>query len=389
MRDAGGMRVGCGCGWTSQRSEVVDLTAANVAATSLALAQGGEPLLLAAQEVVKSGAYRVSKPVKLKAPIEGVGKIICVGMNYVEHCTEQNYPIPTEPVIFNKFPNTICGTGDTLTKDPETSELDYEVELAVVIGQTVPRRISEAEAGQYILGYTVAHDVSARDWQLKKNGGQWLLGKTFDNYAPIGPVIVTRASIDTKDCGLRCRVNGRTLQDSNTSEFVFTPEYVVAWMSRFCTLEPGDLIFTGTVGAVRPASHACRRYAPPACCLSRPAQHRGRDDEDDAAACATLRSPRASAASVSRRSGSRAATWSSARSMASAPSPTRWCNNKEEDRSRLLSSPKQPLQWQWQLLGLRVLLPPPPCVCVSVGLPACLPLSPAPLRAHVRLLLHC
>ena len=234
----------------SLRSEVVDLTAANVAANSLALARMGDAGLIAANAVVKSGAHRVAKPVKLKAPIDGVQKVICVGMNYVEHCTEQNMPVPTEPVIFNKFPSTICGTGDPLPKDPETEELDYEVEPAGVIGKTVPRRTTEADADQYILGYTVAHDVSARDWQLKKNGGQWLIGKTFDNYAPIGPAIVTRAGIDPNNIGVRTRVNGRTLQDGHTKEFVFTPQFCVAWISRFVTLEPGDLIFTGTPSGV-------------------------------------------------------------------------------------------------------------------------------------------
>jgi len=231
-------------------NEVVDLTAAGLAANTLTLARMGTPGLIAATEVVNGGKFRVSKPVKLKAPIDGVQKLICIGMNYVEHCTEQNMPIPTEPVVFNKFPNVICGPGDPLIKDPETNELDYEVELAIVIGETVPRRTSVADADQYILGYTVVHDVSARDWQLKRNGGQWLIGKTFDNYAPIGPAIVTKASIDPNNIGLRCRVNGRTLQDGHTSQFVFTPQVVVSWISKFVTLVPGDVICTGTPSGV-------------------------------------------------------------------------------------------------------------------------------------------
>jgi len=229
----------------------VDLTAANIAADTLALAKMGDIGLMAAAAAVKSGNYRVAKPVKLVAPITGVGKIVCVGMNYVEHCTEQGMPVPTEPVIFNKFPNTICGTGVPIDACAvETQEMDFEVELAVVVGSVVPRHISPAEADKYILGYTVAHDVSARDWQLKKNGGQWLLGKTLDNYAPIGPAIVTKDSIDPNNVAVKCRVNGETLQDGHTREFVFKPQFCLAWLSRFVTMEPGDLIFTGTPSGV-------------------------------------------------------------------------------------------------------------------------------------------
>ena len=184
----------------------MDLTAANIAADTMALAKMGDIGLMAAAAAVKSGKFRVAKPVKLCAPITGVGKIVCIGMNYVEHCTEQGTPVPPEPVVFNKFPNTICGSGDPIDAcGVETKEMDYEVELCVVVGSVVPRHITPAEADQYIMGYTVAHDVSARDWQLKKNGGQWLLGKTFDNYAPIGPAIVTKKSIDPNNVQVMCR----------------------------------------------------------------------------------------------------------------------------------------------------------------------------------------
>ena len=213
------------------RSEVVDLTAANIAADTMALAKMGDIGLMAAAAAVKSGKWRVAKPVKLCAPITGVGKIVCIGMNYVEHCTEQGMPVPSEPVVFNKFPNTICGSGDPIDAcGVETKEMDYEVELCVVVGSVVPRHITPAEADKYIMGYTVAHDVSARDWQLKKNGGQWLLGKTFDNYAPIGPAIVTKGSIDPNNVQVMCRVNGETLQDGHTREFVFNPQFCLSWL---------------------------------------------------------------------------------------------------------------------------------------------------------------
>lgn len=139
----------------------------------------------------------------------------------------------------------------------ETKELDFEVELCIVIGKTA-RRVPKAEALDYVAGYTVAHDVSARDWQLKRNGGQWLMGKTFDTFAPIGPAIVTTDEVGNIHAkGIRCRLNGETVQDSNTSEFVFNVPTVVEWVSKLVTLKPGDLIFTGT-----PPGVGCFRKPP-------------------------------------------------------------------------------------------------------------------------------
>jgi 2-keto-4-pentenoate hydratase/2-oxohepta-3-ene-1,7-dioic acid hydratase in catechol pathway len=130
---------------------------------------------------------------KFFAPLNGmhVNKFICIEMNYVDHCTEQNVPIPKEPMAFSKFGSCIIGTGDPITKDEHVQKLDYEVELGVVIGKVVPRNATPEVAKECIGGFTVVHDVSARDWQLEKNGGQWLVGKAGDGYAPIGPVIVT------------------------------------------------------------------------------------------------------------------------------------------------------------------------------------------------------
>lgn len=141
----------------------------------------------------ESPLYIPTEAAALLAPIDGslVGKFLCIGMNYVDHCTEQNLPIPKEPLVFSKFGSCIVGTGVPVVKDTQVEKLDYEVELGIVIGSTVPRNVSKEEAPKYIGGYTVVHDVSARDWQLEQNGGQWLLGKAIDGYAPIGPVIVT------------------------------------------------------------------------------------------------------------------------------------------------------------------------------------------------------
>jgi len=139
-------------------------------------------------------------------------------------------------------------------------KLDYEVELGVVIGASVPRYTSKEDVHKYVGGFTVIHDVSARDWQLEKNGGQWLLGKSMDGYAPIGPVIVTTDDFSIEDAhktGIRCRVNGETLQESNTEQLVFGVDEIVAFVSRFMTLRPGDVIATGT-----PPGVGCFRNPP-------------------------------------------------------------------------------------------------------------------------------
>ena len=167
-------------------------------------------------------------------------------MNYADHCTEQGLPLPVEPVIFSKFPTCLAASGDPLVCPREVKELDFEVELAVVIG-TAGRRIPVESALAHVAGYTVAHDVSARDWQLKKNGGQWLLGKACDGFSPIGPAIVTPDEVgDVGNLRLRCTVNGEVLQDGNTKELVHGVAACISWISQLMTLKPGDVILTGT-----------------------------------------------------------------------------------------------------------------------------------------------
>jgi len=237
---------------------VVDLTAAYVAdGRSLArgmrqLLEEGEEALEFAASAAASGLWRLAlSAVKLLAPIYDPEKILCVGMNYRDHCTEQNFPIPEVPVLFSKFASAIIASGEPIPYDAaETKELDFEVELVVVIGRG-GKHIPVADAAAHIVGYTVAHDVSARDLQMKTNNGQWLLGKTGDGFAPIGPAIVTSDELsDAEQLGIRCFVNGKLMQQSNTRELVHGPAQVVAYASRFMTLKPGDLIFTGTPGGV-------------------------------------------------------------------------------------------------------------------------------------------
>jgi len=183
--------------------------------------------------------------VTLHAPVTRPDKVLCIGMNYVDHCAEQNAPVPTEPVVFNKFPSCIVGPTDDIVHPAATTELDWEVELVIVIGERC-HRVSEQEADRYIFGYTVAHDVSARDWQLRRNGGQWLIGKAMATFCPLGPCIATADSFDPADVALSCRVNGVTRQNSSTRQLVFNCRQVVAHLSQTLTLLPGDVILTGT-----------------------------------------------------------------------------------------------------------------------------------------------
>ena len=207
--------------------------------------------LLASPEARPGGSLHVATAdCRLCPPIDGslVGKFICIGLNYRDHCRESGMPVPEEPVVFSKFGSSIIGPGDAIVLDEGlTKKLDFEVELGIVIGTKVPRHTKESDATKYIGGYTVVHDVSARDWQLEKNGGQWLLGKCIDGYAPIGPVIVTQEEIqEVHNLSISCRVNGDTVQNSMTSQMVFQCDALIAFLSRFMTLMPGDIIATGT-----------------------------------------------------------------------------------------------------------------------------------------------
>lgn len=184
--------------------------------------------------------------VKLLAPVTQPDKVLCIGMNYADHCAEQNKPIPKEPVVFNKFPSCITGPYDKIIHPASSSQVDWEAELAMIIGKKC-YQVTEAEASDYIFGFTVAHDVTARDWQKQRNGGQWLLGKAMDTFCPLGPCIVTADSgIDPHKLEIGCRVNGNVQQRSSTSQMVFSCEKLLAHISQCITLLPGDVILTGT-----------------------------------------------------------------------------------------------------------------------------------------------
>ncbi len=172
------------------------------------------------------------------------GKIICVGLNYRKHAEETNAAIPTSPVLFSKFNNTLAGQDEDVPLSSVATEYDYEVELGVVIGRAA-RDVSEADALSYVGGYFTADDVSVRDLQTRTS--QWLLGKTMDKFFPIGPYLVTPDEVpDPQALDLKCWVNGDLRQNSNTSDMIFTIAEVIAYTSQFFTLEPGDVITTGT-----------------------------------------------------------------------------------------------------------------------------------------------
>jgi 2-keto-4-pentenoate hydratase/2-oxohepta-3-ene-1,7-dioic acid hydratase in catechol pathway len=175
-------------------------------------------------------------------------KIICVGLNYHDHAAEQGAELPSEPLLFGKFPNALSGPGDPIVLPPESRHVDAEAELAVVIGAE-GRRVSEADALELVAGYTVANDVTARD--LQKSDGQWLRAKGFDTFCPLLPVVVPVSELGDGS-GLRIvqRLNGEELQDSSTSELIFGVPRLVAHASSVFTLLPGDLILTGTPAGV-------------------------------------------------------------------------------------------------------------------------------------------
>jgi 2-keto-4-pentenoate hydratase/2-oxohepta-3-ene-1,7-dioic acid hydratase in catechol pathway len=175
------------------------------------------------------------------------GKIVCVGLNYRKHALEIGMPIPKVPVLFNKFNNSLAAHNDTIRLPPRevSFKFDYETELLVVIGRHA-RNVSEADALGAVAGYCTANDFSARDLQLE-TGGQWMIGKTLDSFAPIGPYFVSAARVgDPNNLKIETHVNGEVRQSSNTSDFIFNVQQVISYISRHFALEPGDLIYTGT-----------------------------------------------------------------------------------------------------------------------------------------------
>ncbi len=193
-------------------------------------------------------------PATFLPPVADPSRIVCIGLNYRDHATETGAEIPREPVVFGKFNASLTGHGHPIRLPAVSRQVDYEAELVAVIGRPA-RDVVADEALRHVLGYTAGHDVSARDWQKGRPGGQWLLGKTFDTFAPVGPAIVFADQFgDPTDAAVRMIIGGQTLQAGHTSDMIFSVAEIIAFLSRFFTLQPGDLIFTGTpagVGAAR------------------------------------------------------------------------------------------------------------------------------------------
>ncbi|MBE7472698.1 MAG: fumarylacetoacetate hydrolase [Anaerolineae bacterium] len=217
----------------------------------LGLIQAGEAGLAQAQEAMGEPlSFAIEK---LAAPLTSPSKIMAIGRNYTEHAQESKSAIPERPLLFAKFPTTIIGPGAEVTWNPALSDkIDFEAELAVIIGKTA-RRVAEAEALDYVFGYTCANDVTARD--LQKGDGQWVRGKSLDTFCPLGPWLVTANEVpDPQDLPIRCLVNGQTMQDSHTGKMIFSVAYLISYLSQAFTLLPGDILLTGTpdgVGAYR------------------------------------------------------------------------------------------------------------------------------------------
>ncbi len=199
------------------------------------------------KEIVQSGNATplLSKKINYAAPVARPSKIVCIGLNYAKHAAESGMAIPPEPVVFFKSTTALCGPNDDVIIPRNSVKTDWEVELAVVIGKKASY-IEESEAMDYVAGYALHNDYSEREFQLERSG-QWVKGKSNDTFAPLGPFLVTKDEIpDPHNLNMWLSVNGEKLQDSNTDDMIFKIPFVIAYLSQFMTLLPGDVISTGT-----------------------------------------------------------------------------------------------------------------------------------------------
>ena len=250
-----------------QNGRAVDLNNAHaargldmfLAPTVLDFLRAGETAWIKARETLEWLAYRelpevtfALEQVTLLAPIPRPGKIIGIGLNYVDHARETGVPIPTKPIMFAKFSSSVIGPYDTIHIIPDVSQrVDYEAELGVVIGKAASR-VAVDDALNYVFGYTVINDVSARDIQKgAEYGNQWVRGKSFDTFCPMGPSVTSGDEInDVQNLSVRATLNGELLQDGNTRDMIFNVATLLSYISQGITLEPGDIIATGTPNGV-------------------------------------------------------------------------------------------------------------------------------------------
>lgn len=205
----------------------------------------GKPGLAALAEIDPASLPLVEGDVRYGACVTGTRHFVAIGLNYADHAAESNLPIPGEPVVFNKWVSCIQGPNDPVTIPKDSLKTDWEVELGVVIGTTASY-VSEADALSHVAGYCVINDVSERHWQQER-GMTWDKGKGFPTFGPVGPWLVTADEVgDPQDLDMWLSVNGKKLQDGNTKTMIFTVAEIIAYCSQFMTLEPGDIITTGT-----------------------------------------------------------------------------------------------------------------------------------------------
>ncbi len=209
-----------------------------------------DELSAGAFEKVKSADLSALTPVniaglRIGSPVARPTKLICIGLNYARHAVESGMTPPPEPVVFMKAPDCLIGPNDDIAVPPNSTATDYEVELSIVIGKRALYLKSQAEARSHILGYSVSQDVSERHWQIER-AGQWVKGKSFPTFNPMGPVVVTGDEFNPDDVRLYCTVDGEKRQDSRTSDLIFGIDHIVWYVSQFMELFPGDIINTGT-----------------------------------------------------------------------------------------------------------------------------------------------
>jgi 2,4-diketo-3-deoxy-L-fuconate hydrolase len=193
---------------------------------------------------MKQGRVVALEEARLTAPVPRPGKLICIGLNYRDHALEQGVPVPESPIVFSKFTTSIIGPEDQVVVPPACTQPDYEAELAVVIGRTA-KNVSREQAYQYVFGYCAFNDISGRDFQFADK--QWQRGKSCDTFAPMGPFVATRDEVkDPHGLGIKMRLNGQVMQDSRTDQLIFKVPELIEFLTASITLEPGDIIATGT-----------------------------------------------------------------------------------------------------------------------------------------------
>ncbi len=191
----------------------------------------------------------ISKDQRIGSCVNKPGKFIAIGLNYSDHAKETGAKTPTEPIVFMKATSSICGPNDEIEIPKGSNKLDWEVELAFVVGKYT-KNISEKDAPDHILGYCIVNDVSEREWQIEKLG-QWVKGKSGDTFGPTGPYLVTKEAInDINNLNLTTEVNGKKMQSGNTKNMIFNTNFILSYLSKFMSLQPGDLVTTGTPAGV-------------------------------------------------------------------------------------------------------------------------------------------